>query len=280
MPTKYPSLAQFNAKLVFPKFPDYKIVEVSDFDSSNEESDDNEKDERNDLSSQRCQYQILPKEGVSRLDRIRGLDGTIDLGLQRSDFAKDEIPDMKTRKLISYDDEGKVELKRGEPNTKVLTPSGGSVGINFEFGDRGSSWRMMKLSKLGKNPSESKIFEQYATLWDYQLACEEREELESRKIKKRSEWLYGPSQKLLASREEHVKMNMEVVKGFKSKGDDRGRNTSDRVIKMKRYGDVKTSKSKKLKNELKLAHLTSLDYDDDNGFALSREQIESLTTSP
>jgi hypothetical protein len=275
---KYPKL-HISAPLIIAGFDNYLIQESPDFNTSSEESETLEEEKTHIISK-------------TRLDRIRNDDGTIDLGLNRSDLGKidDEntYHNKKSRKMINYDGIAIPKTPREKLNILKENSAVDEYEIPFEFGDRGSTWRMMKLNKLNKRPSKSEIFGQYATLWDYELACLERDELESRKHKSKHKWVYKPSSSFIEKRKFHVFANKQVLKGLLKekeekntvlvKDEENGDNENS-VIKMKKYSDVKLSKSKRLKNELKLAHLAALDYGDDD-YSLSREQVESLTNSP
>lgn len=261
---KFPKLSGLQLPgLKFPGFPDYKIIECPDFNTSAESEDEDRKE-------------------TSILDRLRVEDGGLDLGIHKSNFGiqRGEIEKTKTtRKLINYDGyKGEIPAIEEEKPTAVRKEE--KYEVPFEFGDRGSRWRMMKLDKLGVDPRKEDIFEQYATLWDYQLACLEREELKKRKWKAEEDWDFKPSDEFIASREGHLLANKLAMKDISSgKGGVRdGENVSgeDNVVEMKRYDNVRSSRNKRLKNELKLAHLTSMDNEFED-FTISRDQIESLT---
>lgn len=73
------------------------------------------------------------------------------------------------------------------------------ISIEYKFGDAGSSWRMMKLKRtleaIKEQGSKSKtdiILERYGTEVEYDVAVQERTEIDERKTKPRSEWIYEP----------------------------------------------------------------------------------------
>lgn len=293
----FPSLKIELLPLSFPTFDGCEVQEAPDFDTSCDEQPDD--------ATPRLQQSHEPSTMV---DRLRGEDGGIDLGLNRTDLGRigteSDYHDKKTRKMINYDPYGQ---QRKESTTTASQVNSGTTKTNrddvahvdripFTFGDRGSTWRMMRLGKLDsghtKRPSKAQIFEQYATIWDYDLACMERDELESRKRKRESEWVYTPPESFMKKRKYHVMANKRAMRdvirvkeeeeklkqdGSKEAGEDGGQ-----VVFMKKHGDVKMSKSQKIRNELKLAHLTSLDHAESENYlsTISREEIESLTNSP
>lgn len=269
----------------FPNFPDYKVQEAPDFDTSGEEVEE-EGDNNNSYGDDKHANEVADISSKYAIDRLRNETGGIDLGLHRTDFGKAETSDsrdQKSRTMVNYD--GIYLPKASESTENSRQSNTKDYKIPFEFGDRGSNWRMMKLNKLEKRPSKSRIFEQYATLWDYELACLERDELESRKLKPKHKWVYKPSDKFIRERKYHISANNHAMKDLIKKKDviESGPNVDDNdsnTLKIAKYDNIKISKSKRLKNELKLAHLTSLDYGNDSDMILSREQIESLTNSP
>lgn len=253
----FPKLSKLNLpKLEFPQFRDYRVIECPDFDTSadEEEVEEERKEE--------------PSKNI--LDRIRREDGGIDLGIHKSNFGMESMEVRNTRKMINYDvHEDKLNKEEITKETSTL------YEIPFEFGDRGSRWRMMKLEKLGKDPNDEDILSQYATMWDYELACLEMNELKSRESKPRKEWVFKPSEEFCKSREVHIIANNIAMKKLKKNKNDISYTNDDdgNVIEMKKYQEK--SKSKKLKNELKLAHLMSMDNEFED-FTISRDQIESL----
>lgn len=278
---KFPSLNIELPELKFPKFEGYEIQIADDFNTSCEEEEEDSNRETIDKSSR-------------LIDRIRNEEGAIDLGLNKTDFGRlpneSDYHHKKSRKMINYDTYNNNNNNDNIVTTNKETKTDTVIQeIPFEFGDRGSNWRMMKLSKLeekGKKPSKSKILEQYSTLWDYELACMERDEIRARKFKRKNEWIFKPSISFMKKKKYHDHANKIAMKDLiKKQGkpieqeeqeDDK---FNDRVIETKKYGDVKISKSKRIRNELKLSHLTSIDYNDPDEFTdtLSREKIESLT---
>lgn len=278
---KFPSLNIKLPELKFPKFEGYDIEIADNFDTSCEEEDGEESAEES------------AEKSVRLIDRIRNSEGNIDLGLNKTDFGRlpneSDYHQKKSRKMINYD----TYNNNSNNNAKEVKTDIDIEEIPFEFGDRGSSWRMMKLSKLeekGKKPSKSKILEQYSTLWDYKLACMERDEIKARKFKRKNEWVFKPSISFMRKKKYHDRANRIAMKDLIKKQEipemeeekdieDENNQFTNRVIETKKYGDIKISKSKRIRNELKLSHLTSMDYNDPDEFTdtLSREKIESLT---
>lgn len=286
-------------ELSFPAFSKYDIQEAPDFNTSCEEEEE-EKEEEEEVEKEN-DSNVANDRRHTTIDRLRSENGGIDLGLNRTDLGRIESErdyhDKHTRKMINYETQP-VELADSSSRTRSSVKSMLKLDdyeVPFEFGDRGSNWRMMKLNKLdpsrGRNPpSKSKIFEQYSTIWDYELACLERDELEKRKHKGKRAWVYKPCKEFMNKRKYHLVANKKIVDDIvkrendarEEKGSNYGDEGDDRVVKMNKYSDVKISKSKKIRNELKLAHLTSLDYadPDEHTSRLTREQIEALTNSP
>lgn len=272
---KYPNIPKPTTPLVFKNFPNHVIEETSDFNTSNEEDEEGGEEIKSEINTT-----------TSRLDRIRQSDGTIDLGLSKTDinYNKDDFKN-KRRKMINYDTRQPVikETREIISNDKPRI----EYEIPFKFGDDGSNWRLMKLNKLrqgNKNPSDELIFQHYATIWDYQLACLEDEEIKERKFKSKSKWIYKPDKKFMNERRKHYAVNRATVKNFQNDDNNSFNNTSrfiddKNVIEIKKP-NVKLSKSQRLKNQLKLAHLTEMEYDNENGFSISRDVIESITDSP
>lgn len=292
---RFPSLELELPPLSFPAFKDYEIQEAPDFDTScDEQEPENDVKVREESSK--------PYTSPTTIDRLRGEDGGIDLGLNRTDWGRIETEndyhDKKRRKMINYDMHGGQSSTSGttavvEARKNLLNES--IDQIPYTFGDRGSTWRMMKLGKLdsgyGRGPSKAKIFEQYATLWDYDLACMERDELEARKHKPKDEWIYTPPTSFMKKRRSHMMANRQAMREILQAKDEEEKMkessmengvNQDNVLYMKKHGDIKMSKSKKLRNELKLAHLTALEQSESENYltTISREQIESLTNSP
>lgn len=294
---RFPSLKIELPPLSFPALGVCEVQEAPDFDTSCDE-----------LADDANPNQPQSHEPRSVVDRLRGEDGGIDLGLNRTDLGRVETEsdyhNKKTRKMINYDPYGQQGKESTTfishlacETTKLNRNNADDVDrIPFTFGDRGSTWRMIKLRKLdsghARRPSKAQIFEQYATVWDYDLACMERDELESRKRKRENEWVYTPPESFMKKRKYHIMANKRAMKDVlrakeeeeKLKHDDseKAKGDDDQVVYMKKHGDVKVSKSQKLRNELKLAHLTSLDHAEPESYlsSISREQIESLTNSP
>lgn len=279
-PGGYPSLSKFNDKLIFTNFPDYEVEEASEFITSCEEEGDEEEEEERDND----------KLIRNNIDKIRDSKGGIDLGLNMTDLGRvddDRVIQRErgSRKMINYEMNENVQdfdlLSNGDADIKH-----NEYILPFEFGDRGSNWRMIKLNKLGRNPEHGKILEQYSTIWDYKLACLERDEVESRKRKSKSKWVFKPSKEFMRERRKYVVENDHIVKNILKEKMDKYQDTlkmgedDKNVITMKKYNNLKISKAQQIKNELKLAHLSNLDYNDIDDYAMSREQIESLTNSP
>lgn len=290
---KFPKLTH-EKPLFFPTFTEFIIEEAPDFNTSCEE--DMEEEEKGKEGEEKWIY-----NNKNIIDRIRTREGNIDLGLNKTDFGRitgsdDLNHDKKRRRMINYDDFTKTREKTDqekvmrdkEEEEKEEEKEESKFKIPFEFGDRGSTWRMIKLNKLSsindKRPKNEKILEQYATLWDYELACLERDELERRKFVSRKEWIFKPSDSFINKRDKHIKYNNCAIKAInnkKAKVDMKKIDDEPSVIEIKKMGNVKMSKSQRLKNELKLVHLTNMDYlEDDDYITISREQIESLTNSP
>ncbi|GAV28350.1 hypothetical protein PMKS-001821 [Pichia membranifaciens] len=206
---RFPSLKIELLPLSFPAFDGCEVQEAPDFDTSCDEQPDD--------ATPRLPQSHEPSTMV---DRLRGEDGGIDLGLNRTDLGRIETEsdyhNKKTRKMINYDPYGQ----------------------------------------------------------------------------QKSEWVYTPPESFMRKRKYHVMANKRAMKDVirekkeeeKLKQDDSEEAEEDdgQVVLMKKYGDVKMSKSRKIRNELKLAHLTSLDHAESENYlsTISREQIESLTNSP
>lgn len=215
------------------------------------------------------------------IDRIRLPDGSIDLGLAKHLPIGRTDMERKRRKMINYDTRPTFKENEEEKEESKAEEDKG-YGISFEFGDRGSSWRMMKLSKLSKNPSKEEIFKTYATLWDYELACMERDEMEERrKGKSRHLWKLRPNEKFLKSKKAHYAVNKSIMGKIEPKwnADKKRREAAndeeDAVIEIKKHS-APISKSQKIRNELKLAKLIAMDYDAEEDDILSREAVERL----
>lgn len=298
---RFPSLSFTLPPLQFSAFPGYKIEEAPDFDTDNEEVPMIQNLTRESLVS--GGVVDTPSElnntvdGKHVIDRIRMDDGSIDLGLQKHlPSSSIETPHSKRRKMINYDTRpsitnSAVNEKMTELPVKTDKSKKEEVEtIPFEFGDRGSTWRMLKLSKLPPNPTSEDIFTTYATLWDYELACMERDELDARKRgKSRDRFVSKPNRKFMESKRAHYAVNKSIMGKYNGNRNDVHRATNvdstedvdegGAVIEIKKHR-APMSKSQKLRNELKLAKLVAMDYDADDDDIMSREMVESLAESP
>ncbi|CAH2353389.1 hypothetical protein CLIB1423_10S03884 [[Candida] railenensis] len=102
-------------------------------------------------------------------------------------MSRDRSPERRT---------GSAELKRRNDSHDFDLPK---ISIDYKFGDAGSSWRMIKLKRtleaIKERSSKSKtdiILERYGTEIEYDVATQERNELDQRKNKPKSHWIYEP----------------------------------------------------------------------------------------
>ncbi|VEU21883.1 DEKNAAC102873 [Brettanomyces naardenensis] len=129
---------------------------------------------------------------MKAVERIRGSDGNIDLGLFQQQGSKGFVLDEQT---------GGEEPRNHVPSelsTNVKKPS--ILDVHYEFGDSGSNWRMMKLNKTFESSKDDKksveevALDRYGDLALFYIALEEREELERRKrVQDRSKWVLKPT---------------------------------------------------------------------------------------
>lgn len=73
------------------------------------------------------------------------------------------------------------------------------VSLDYEFGDLGSNWRMMKLNRIFEAAKESEkslidiVKERYGTEIEFEIAKQEQKELEDRKCKPKKDWIFQPN---------------------------------------------------------------------------------------
>lgn len=132
---------------------------------------------------------------------------------------------------------------RSEPNEQLMVSKDqlkpmlrNEYEVNYEFGDAGSNWRMMKLRKLYREsketgkPEDIIALERYGTLLDFDIAREEEKELKDRETYShvpkykptgffyhQREFATDESEKPLAKVEKAVDLNQLKAKMLKAK---------------------------------------------------------------
>ncbi|QPG74071.1 hypothetical protein FOA43_001392 [Brettanomyces nanus] len=156
---------------VLDEYADFNIIEAPDFEPSDDES-------------------VQSHEKV--LDRIRDEKGHIDLGMFRKRKCNDQGFELDIQLGSEMPEQKSNALQVNTNNSKNI--------VEYEFGDKGSVWRMMKLEKtleVGRSSNiEEVALERYGDLQLFHDALDEKKELERRlSVKDESKWVYGPEVK-------------------------------------------------------------------------------------
>ncbi|ODV86776.1 hypothetical protein CANARDRAFT_21767 [[Candida] arabinofermentans NRRL YB-2248] len=164
------------------KVPGCTIIEAPDFESSSDED--------------------TGEDGflAGTSDRLRDDKGFLNLGVLEH-FESHSQPIVERLTGTSKDHIEDSKAVEAEVSSKPNVPYHKSVlDVNYEFGDRGSNWRLMKLhkilesSKFSAESVEDLALKQYGDLALFYIAMEEKEELERRrKVRDKTKWVYKPT---------------------------------------------------------------------------------------
>ncbi|OWB58173.1 hypothetical protein B5S28_g4172 [[Candida] boidinii] len=166
------------------EFPGYKIVEAPDFSDEEQEKE------------------FTNESNENILNRTRNEKGDLNFNILESFYNHEpkQIPvTTDNNNNSSNKRKGRFELdvqpndfnqgKKNKTDSKISNLSKKScLDIKYEFGDRGSSWRMMKLNKTFEDAKENNLdieesaLNKYSSLKEFYIALEEEEEIKKRKI--------------------------------------------------------------------------------------------------
>lgn len=162
------------------EFPGYKVIEAPDFSDEEEE-----------------EHEFTNESNENLLNRTRDGKGDLNFNILES-FYKPEQTQITATTTNNNNNKrkGKFELdvqpndfNQGKTDSKSDNSSKKScLDIKYEFGDRGSSWRMMKLNKTFEDARENNLdieesaLNKYSSLKEFYIALEEEEEIKRRRV--------------------------------------------------------------------------------------------------